>query len=86
MTKTDDDTTALLARIELAATALEIPREAVDHVIKHGTSRHRAKALDVLLAFAIDYGLSLDWLIMGDPGPMLRCASLWMKASRPKAA
>ncbi len=86
MTKIDHDRTALIARIKIAAAALEIPQEAVDHVIKHGTSRHRTKALDVLLAFASDYGISLDYLITGDLAAMFRCASLWMKATRPKAA
>ena len=86
MTKIDHDTTALLARIELAADVLEISREAVDHVIKHGTNPHRAKALDVLIGFAAEYGISLDYLITGDLAAMFRRASLWMKATRPKAA
>ncbi len=86
MTKVDPARTALMARIKIAAAALEIPREAVDRVIKHGTSRHRSKALEVLLAFAAEYGVSLDYLITGDLVPMFRCASLWMKATRSKAA
>ncbi len=86
MTKIDPDRTATMERIKIAAAALEIPQEAVDHVIKHGTSRHRSKALDVLLAFAAEYGISLDYLITGDLVPMFRCASLWMKATRSNAA
>ena len=86
MSKIDPDTAALIARIEIAAAALEIPREAVDHVLKRGTSPHRGKALDVLLAFASEHGISLDYLISDDLAPMFRCASLWNKANRPKAA
>ena len=86
MSKIDPERAAVIARIKIAAAALEIPQEAVDHVLKNGTSRHRAKALDVLLAFAAEYGISLDYLITGDLDAMFRCASLWMKATRSKAA
>ena len=86
MTKIDPERVAVIERIKIAAEALEIPQEAIDNVIKHGTSRHRSKALDVLLAFAAEYGVSLDYLITGDFAAMFRCASLWMKATRSKAA
>ena len=77
---------ALIERIKIAAAALEIPQEAVDHVIKHGTSYHRSKATKVLVAFAGEYGISLDYLITGDLVGMFRCASLWYKAPRSNAA
>ena len=44
-----------MGAIKIAAAALEIPQEAVDHVIKHGTSRHRSKACTVLCEFALKY-------------------------------
>ena len=86
MTKIDTDRAALTERIKVAAAALEIPPEAVADVLKHGTSRHRTKALDVLLAFAFEHGISLDYLITGDLGAMLRAASTLLKATRPVAA
>ena len=86
MTKIAPERVALIERIKIAAKALEIPQAAVDRVIKHGTSYHRSKATEVLCAFAGDYGISLDYLIAGDLGAMLRCASPLMKATRSKAA
>ena len=86
MSKIDHDRAALIARIKVAAEALGIPPDAVADVIKHGTSRHRTKALDVLLAFAFEHGVSLDFLITGDLGAMLRAASTLLKATRPVAA
>ena len=86
MTKIDPERAAVIERIKIAAAALEIPQDAVDQVIKHGSSRHRSKALEVLLAFVDEYGISLDYLITGDLVPMFRSASLWMKATRRKAA
>ncbi len=86
MTKIDPDRAALIERIKIAGAALEIPQEAVDHAIKHGTSHHRTKALDVLLAFAAEYGISLDYLISNDLVPMFRSTSLTTKNRRPKAA
>ncbi len=86
MTKIDPKRAALMERIKIAAAALDIPQDAVDHVIKHGTSRHLSKHLTVLLAFAAEYGISLDYLITGDLAAMFRCASLLNKATRPKAA
>ena len=86
MSKIDPDRAALIERIKIAAAALEIPQAAVDDVIKHGTSRHRSKAVTVLLAFAGAYGISLDYMICGDLGAMFRCTSLWYKAPRSNAA
>ncbi len=86
MSKIDPERAALMARIKIAAAALEIPQEAVDHVIKHGSSRHLCKALDVLVAFASEYGISLDYLISGNLDAMFRAASPLMKATRPVAA
>ncbi len=63
MTKIDPERAATMERIKIAAAALEIPQEAVNHVVKHGTSRHRSKAVTVLCAFAVEYGVSLDYLI-----------------------
>ena len=86
MSRISPERAALIERIKIAAAALEIPQEAVDHVVKHGTSRHRSKALDVLLAFTAEHGVSLDYLITGDLVPMFRCVSHWMKITRSKAA
>ena len=86
MSKIDHDRAALIARIKVAAEALGIPPDAVADVIKHGTSRHRGKALTVLCDFAIEYGISLDYLISGDLDAMFRCAALWNKATRRKTA
>jgi len=58
---------------------LEIPQEAVNHVIKHGTSRHRSKAVTVLCDFAVEYGVSLDWLIAGDIEALLKYAAIGFK-------
>jgi len=60
-------------------------REAVDHVSKHGTSYHLSKATRVLVAFACDYGVSLDYLIADDIGPALKYASIWLKETRSAA-
>ena len=86
MSKIDPDRAAMIERIKIAAAALKIPQAAVDDVIKHGTSRHRSKAVTVLLAFTGAYGISLDFLITGDLGAMLRAASALMKATRSNAA
>ncbi len=86
MKTTPAERAALIERIKIAAAALEIPQAAADRVIKHGTSRHRSKAVTVLLAFAGTYGISLDYLIVGDLDAMLRAASALMKATRPVAA
>ena len=86
MSRISPERAALIERIKIAAGALEIPQEAVDHVVKHGTSYHRSKACTVLCEFAIEYGISLDYLITGDLVAMFRGASLLIKAPRPKAA
>ncbi len=86
MTTITPERAALIERIKVAAAALEIPQEAVDRVIKHGTSYHRCKAAEVLVAFAGEYGISLDYLIAGDLGSMFRYTSLWYKAPRSNAA
>ncbi len=86
MTKITPERAALIERIKVAAAALEIPQEAVDNVIKHGTSYHLSKATEVLVAFAGEYGVPLDYLIAGDLGAMFRYASLWYKVPRPNAA
>ena len=85
MSKLAPERIALIERIKVAAAALEIPQEAVDHVIKHGTSYHLSKATRVLCAFAGTYGISLDYLIAGDIGPMLTYASIWLKQTRSSA-
>ena len=79
MSKIDPERAAVIERIKIAAAALEIPQEAVDHVIKHGTSRHRSKAVTVLCDFAIEYGVSLDWLIAGDIEALLKYAAIGFK-------
>ena len=86
MTKRGPERVGLIERIKIAAAALEIPQAAVDDVIKHGTSRHRSKAVTVLLAFTGTYGISLDYLIVGDLGLMFRRALPLLKATRPVAA
>ena len=86
MSKIDHDRAAMIERIKIAASALKIPQAAVDDVIKHGTSRHRSKAVTVLLAFTGTYGISLDYLIVGDLGAMFRAASTLLKVRRPVAA
>ncbi len=86
MSKIDPDRAALIERIKIAAAELEIPQAAVDDVIKHGTSRQRSKAVKVLAAFAGAYGISLDYLILGDLGAMFRWASIWYKTPRSNAA
>ncbi len=86
MTKITPERAALIERLKIAAAALEIPQAAVDDVIKHGTSRHRGKAVKVLVSFAGEYGVSLDYLISGNLDAMFRCASLWYKAPRSNAA
>ena len=86
MTKIEPERAAAIERIKIAAAALEIPQEAVNHVIKHGTSRHRSKAVTVLCDFAIEYGVSLDYLIADDLTSTFRSAALWNKATRRKAA
>ncbi len=85
MTTITPERAKLIERIKVAAAALEIPQAAVDRVIKHGTSYHRTKATRVLVAFAGTYGISLDYLIAGDIGPMMRYASIWLKDARSAA-
>ncbi len=79
MSKISPERAALIERIKIAAAALEIPQEAVDHVLKHGTSYHRSKACKVLCEFAIEYGVSLDWLIAGDIEALLKYAAIGFK-------
>ena len=85
MKTTPAERAALIERIKIAAAALEIPQAAVDDVIKHGTSYHRTKATRVLCGFAGTYGVSLDYLIADDIGPMLKYASIWLKDTRSAA-
>ncbi len=66
MKTTPAERATLIERIKIAAAALEIPQEAVDHVSKHGTSYHLSKATEVLVAFAGEYGISLDFVMSGD--------------------
>ena len=86
MSKIAPERVALIERIKIAAAALEIPQAAVDRVIKDGTSYHRTKATRVLVAFAVTYGISLDYLVAGDIGPTLKYASIWLKTPRVNAA
>ena len=86
MSKVDPDRTALIERIKIAASALEIPQEAVDHVVKHGTSYHRSKACTVLCDFAVKYGVSLDWLIAGDIEALLKYAAIGFRVTHARAA
>ncbi len=79
MSRISPERAALIERIKIAAAALEIPREAVDHVVKHGTSYHRSKACTVLCEFAIEHGVSLDWLISGDIAALLNYAAIGFK-------
>ena len=85
MSKIAPERVALIERIKIAAAALEIPQAAVDDVIKHGTSYHRSKAAKVLCAFAVTHGVSLDYLISSDIGPMMKYASIWLKKTRSAA-
>jgi len=64
---------------------LEIPQDAVDHVVRHGTSRHRSKAVTVLCNFALKYGVSLDWLIAGDIAALLKYASIGFRVTMTSA-
>ena len=86
MSKLTPERTVLIARIKVAAAALEIPQEAIDHVVKHGSSCHLSKHLTVLVDFAGEYGISLDYLISGDLSATFRSAAILLKARRPKAA
>ena len=80
MTKDNEVTKeAITARIRVAAEALEIPQEAVDHVIRHGTNTRTGKACKVLCEFALKYGVSLDWLIAGDIEALLKYAAIGFK-------
>ncbi len=79
MSKITPERAALIERIKAAAAALEIPKEAVDHVVKHGTSYHRSKACKVLCDFAVKYGVSLDWLITDDIEALLKYAAIGHK-------
>ena len=85
MSKIAPERVALIERIKIAAKALEIPQAAVDRVIKQGTSYHRTKASMVLCAFAGTYGISLDYLIADDIGPMMKYAAIWLKETRSAA-
>ncbi len=86
MTTITPERAALIERIKVAAAALEIPQEAVDHVVKHGTSYHLSKACTVLCEFAIEYSVSLDWLIAGDIAALLKYAAIGYKITTPKGA
>ncbi len=86
MTKITPERAALIERIKIAAATLEIPQEAVDHVIKHGTSYHRSKASKVLCAFSIEHAVSLDWLICDDIAALLRYAAIGHKITMRSAA
>ncbi len=86
MSKLTPERTALIARIKVAAEALDIPPETVKHVIQHGTGYHRSKAAQVLGAFSIEHGVSLDWLICGDIEALLKYAAIGHKLSIAKAA
>ncbi len=86
MIKIDPKRAALIERIRVAAAALEIPQEAVDHVIRHGTNTRTGKACTVLCEFAIEYGVSLDWLIAGDIAALLKYAAIGYKITMPKGA
>ncbi len=79
MSRIDPKRAALIARIKIAAAALELPQEAVDHVVKHGTSYHRSKACKVLGEFAVEYGVSLDWLISDDIAALIKYAAIGFK-------
>ena len=59
-----------------AAEVLEIPREAVDHVIKHGTNPRTEKACKVLCEFTVKHGVSLDYLISNDLESMFRYTAI----------
>ncbi len=86
MSKLAPERAAMIERIKVAAKALEIPQEAVDRVIKHGSSYHTRKATEVLVAFSGEYGISLDYLISGNFDAIFRCAAILWKASRSNAA
>ena len=86
MTKITPEIAALIERLKIAAAALEIPQEAVDHVVKHGTSYHRSKACRVLCDFAVKYGVSLDWLIAGDIEALLKYAAIGFRVTHARAA
>ncbi len=83
--KMDAERAALIERIKIAAAALEIPQEDVDHVLKHGTSYHRSKAAGVLCEFALKYGVSLDWLISGDIAALLKYAAIGFRVTMTSA-
>ncbi len=70
---------AITARIRVAAEALEIPQEAVDQIIRHGTHPRTGKACRVLCEFAVEHGVSLDWLICGDIAALLKYAAIGFK-------
>ena len=77
---------AITARIKIAAEALELPQEAVDHVVKHGTNTRTGKACKVLCEFAVEYGVSLDWLISGDIAALLKYAAIGFEITHARAA
>lgn len=72
------DWNAMQARIELAGDTLEVPPERVAEVLEL-IGKDDEPALTVLLRFARNYGLSLDWLVEGDVRPMLRYAAHFLK-------
>jgi len=70
---------ALIARIKVAAEALDIPADAVADVIKRGTKTNRSRDTEVLCEFSRKHGVSLDWLVLGYIAPMLRYAATMRK-------
>ena len=86
MSKIAPERVALIERIKIAAAALEIPQEAVKHVIQHGSSYHRCSATKVLCAFSIEHGVPLDWLISDDIAALLRYAAIGFKITSRRAA
>lgn len=62
------------ARAEFAGDALEIPRGEVDALI--GLSNEALNEDSDILDFCKRHGVSLDWLMSGDTGPLLRAIRL----------
>ncbi len=86
MTKIGPERAALIERIKVVAEALELPKNDVDDVIRHGTSYHRGKAVSVLCEFALKHGVSLDWLITGELEVLIKYAAIGYRVSRARAA
>jgi hypothetical protein len=83
----DPERNAMIDRIKIAAEALDIPQDAVDHVIKNGSSRHLVKATGVLLEFCQEYGVSLDYMISDSLTGMIRhYSSYYYRKQRTDAA